>query len=172
MDYLLLGKVIDAFGLDGTIRILSSTFYAKKRYQKGNKIFLVSPKGERSEYAVISYRNNKNIDFVKLEGINSKEEALEKRGFNVEVVKDNSLLNKGEYYFSDLEKCDVYFDNSRLGKVKKVEEFPSVITLRVARDNNKDFFVPFINDFILNVDIENHRIDINVIEGMLWKLPS
>lgn len=168
MEYLSLGKIIDAFGLDGTVKILSSTFYGEKRYKKGNKIDLVAPNGERETLTVISYRRNQDLDYVKFEEINSKEEALERKGYFLEVERDNKTLNKGDYYFVDLEKCDVYdTNNCRLGKVKKVEEFPSCITLRVIRDNNKEFFVPFVKDFIVDVNIEELKITINVIEGML-----
>lgn len=168
MEYLTLGKVIDAFNLDGTLKILSSTFYGEKRYKKGNKIDLVYPNGNRETLTVEKYHNNKEIDFVKFSEINFKEEALERKGCYLEVIKDNKCLDKDEYYFVDLEGCEVYdTNNCRLGKVKKVEEFPSVDTLRVSRENNKDFFVPFIEQFIVSVDIENKKIIINVIEGML-----
>ena len=167
MEYLTLGKIIDAFGLDGTVKVISSTFYGEQRYQEGNIIILEYPNGKTEELTVVSYRASKDIDFIKFEEINTKEEALERKGSFLKVEKDNSTLNKGDYYFSDLEKCDVYDNESRLGKVIKVEEFPSVITLRVKRDNGKDFFVPFIKEFIKKVDIKNYKIYINVIEGML-----
>lgn len=168
MEYLSLGRIIDAFGLDGTLKILSSTYFSKERYEKGNIIYLVSPSGDRKEYTVTSFRKNKDLDFVKVEGINTKEDALEKKGCFVEVEKDNDFLLEGEYYFTDLEKCEVYdTNNTLLGKVKKVEEFPAQITLRVARKGKPDFFVPFINDFIASVDIKNYKITINVMEGML-----
>ena len=170
MEYLRLGKIIDAFSLDGTLKILSSTYFSEKRYQKGNIIYLVNDNGERIEVTVNSFRNSKDIDFVKVDEITSKEEALERKGWFIEVEKDNKLLDKGDYYFTDLEKCEVYDINSRLlGKVKKVEEFPAQITLRVSRKDKPDFFVPFIKEFINNVDINNNKIVINVMEGMLWK---
>ena len=168
MEYLRLGKIIDSFSLDGTLKILSSTYFSEKRYQKGNVIYLVSPSGEKEEAKVLSHRSSKEIDFVKVDNINTKEEALERKGWFVEAIKDNSVLSKNEYYFSDLEKCDVYDEQSRLlGKVKLVEEFPAQITLRVARNDKPDFFVPFIDEFIVSVDINEKKIVIKVMEGML-----
>ena len=173
MEYLRLGKIIDSFSLDGTLKILSSTYFSEERYQEGNTIYLVSPSGERKEYKVLSHRPSKDIDFVKVDGINTKEEALERKGWFVEVEKDNKVLAKNEYYFVDLEKCDVFDEkDNKLGKVKKVEEFPAQITLRVARNDKPDFFVPFIDQFIVSVDINNKKIVVKVMEGMLWKLPS
>ena len=168
MEFVRLGKIIDAFSLDGTLKILSSTYFSDKRYKKGNIIYLVSPSGERIEVTVLDHRSNKDIDFVKVNEITSKEEALERKGWFVEANKDEKLLAKNEYYFTDLEQCDVYDEQSRLlGKVKKVEEFPAQITLRVTRKDKPDFFVPFIDAFIDHVDIENKKIIIKVMEGML-----
>ena len=168
MEYVRLGKIIDAFSLDGTLKILSSSYFSDKRYQAGNVIYLLSPNNERLLYTVENYRNNKDLDFVKLKEISSKEEALERKGWFVEAVKDESVLSQGDYYFSDLEECEVFDENNkRLGKVKKVEEFPAQITLRVARDYNRDFFVPFVKEFIVSVDINNKKIVIKVMEGML-----
>lgn len=174
MEYLSLGKIIDAFALDGTVKLMSTTDNAKKRYQKGNKVFLVNPKNhEQKELTVVSYRSSGQIDFVKFEEIKTKEEALSFKGFEIQVIKDTNDLDEGYYFYSDLRGCSIVDqDGNILGTVKEVEEFPAQITLRVGRKGNGDFFVPFIKDFIKNVDIKNKEIHINLVEGMLWKLQS
>lgn len=169
MEYLSLGKIIDAFALDGTVKLMSTTDNAKKRYQKGNKVFLVNPKNhEQKELTVVSYRSSGQIDFVKFEEIKTKEEALSFKGFEIQVIKDTNDLDEGYYFYSDLRGCSIVDqDGNILGTVKEVEEFPAQITLRVGRKGNGDFFVPFIKDFIKNVDIKNKEIHINLVEGML-----
>ena len=169
MEYLSLGKIIDAFALDGTVKLMSTTDNAKKRYQKGNKVFLVNTKNhEQRELTVVSYRSSGEIDFVKFEEISTKEEALSFKGFEIQVIKDTNDLDEGYYFYSDLRGCSIVDQNGNiLGTVKEVEEFPAQITLRVGRKGNADFFVPFIKDFIKNVDIKNKEIHINLVEGML-----
>lgn len=167
MEYLLLGHIAGSFGLDGTLKIISTTSFQDKRYVKGNKIYLGE---EKKILTVVSYRNNGKFDFLKVEEITNKEDADKFKSTSVYGEKDLSLLDKGFYYFSDLETCVVVDENDKeIGKVKKVEEFPAQITLRVKGKNNKDFFVPFIKEFILNVDIERKVIKVKLIEGMLWK---
>ena len=86
----------------------------------------------------------------------------------MQVIKDNNDLEVGYYFYSDLIGCAILDENKEvLGIVKNVEEFPAQITLRVKRNNGKDFFVPFVKQFIKNVDIDNKKIYIEVIEGML-----
>ena len=169
MEYVSLGIIKDSFGLDGTMKIFSTTTNQAKRYKANSKVFLYNPQtDERRELTVSSFRKNGPFDFLKVIEINTPEEVKLLKGQEIHAKKDDIELEKGQYYYADLVGCEVYDqDNNLLGKVKEVEEFPAQLTLRVARAKSKDFFVPFIEQFIKTVDIENKRILIEKIEGML-----
>lgn len=170
-EYLLLGYVTDSFGLDGTLKILSKTDFAEFRYQEGNIVYLFNPRdNSRLEAEVISFRQNKPFDFVKLNIINTKEEAMSYKGYEVQVIKDEEELEEGYFFHSDLEKCFVFDEEgNEIGKVNKVEEFPAQVTLRIKAKNGKEILVPFIEVFIKNVDIKAKKITVHLIEGMLWE---
>ena len=169
MEYLSLGTIIDSHGLDGTLKVFSSTNYAEERYQEGNHVFLYDPKTqERKEYTVVDYRPNGRTDLVTLKEITTPEDAKKFKGFEIQIIKDRNDLEEGYYFYSDLRGCTIIDkDGKEYGIVKEVEEFPAQITLRVKRNNGKDFFVPFIKQFILNVDIDNKKITVDIVEGML-----
>ena len=169
MEYLSLGKIVDSFGVDGTVKIYSTTSFGEKRYKKGSKVFIYNPQSnERNECEVVKYRHSGFFDFVKFEEVNNPEDATALKGYEVQVVKDNNFLNKDTYFYSDLRGCVVKDENGKeLGTVKEVEEFPAQITLRVMRKGANDFFVPFIKEFIKSVDIDGKIIVIHVIEGLL-----
>lgn len=169
MEFVSLGTIRDAFGLDGTMKIYSTTTNQKKRYVKDAKVFLYNPQtNERRELTVISFRQNGPFDFLKVNEISSPEEVKLLRGCEIHADKDEIKLEKGMYYYSDLKGCEVYdLNNNLLGTVKEVEEFPAQLTLRVSRKGKQDFFVPFVEQFIKQVDIENKRILIEIIEGLL-----
>lgn len=169
MEYLKLGTILDSHGLDGTMKIYSTTSFGNLRYQKGSKVFCYNEKtNERMELTVISYRHAGTFDFVKFEDINDPETAKQYKGFEVQVIKDSNDLKVGYYFYSDLEGCKVVDQNeNELGTVKNVEEFPAQITLRVKKLEKGEFFVPFIKQFIISVNIKDKIIKINVIEGML-----
>lgn len=172
MDLLTLGKIINAHGLDGTLVVFSSTDFATLRYKEKNKLYILNPYNkEIKDVTVISYRNYKGNDYVKFEEIESIDEAIKLKGFEICIKKEDASTPEGYYHFFDLENCKIIDqNNNEIGKVIKVEEFPAQITLRCIDKNNKNFFVPFIKDvFILDVDIDNKTIKINLIEGMLWK---
>ena len=168
-EYLLLGYITDAFSLDGTFKVLSKTDFADKRYQEGKEIYLYQANTkQRMTVVVESYRSSGQFDFVKVQGINSKEEALEFKGYEIQALKDYGNMDKDTYYFVDLVGCKVLDEKGQeLGVVKEVEEFPAQLTLRVKRAGKEDFFVPFVKAFIRRVDINKKEIEINVIGGML-----
>lgn len=170
MEFLSLGKITDSFGLDGTLKIYSTTSNAALRYQKGKKVFLYNEATkERADYTVLNYRHNGLFDLVKLEEITTCDDALSKKGYEIIVEKNVQDLDKNTYFFTDLIGCEIV-DNfgKKLGFVKEIEEFPAQITIRGGRQGKPDFFVPFIEEFVNKVDIENKTIVINVIEGLLW----
>ena len=171
MEYLSLGKIVDSFGVDGTVKIYSTTSFGEKRYKKGSKVLIYNPQDDdRKEYEVIKYRHSGFFDFVKFVGLTTPEEVKTMKGFEIQVIKDNKDLDKDTYFYSDLRGCKVVDEsNNELGFIKEIEEFPAQITFRVGRKNGKDFFVPFIKEFVKNVSIDDKIVTIHVIEGLLWK---
>lgn len=169
MEKLLLGYIISSFSLDGTVKVLSKTNMSEKRYIKGNKIYLADKQENIiKELTVFSFRSSGEIDFVRFDEITTKEEADSYKSFSLLVDKTNDLEH-GFYYFSDLEKCNILSDGKVIGKVIKVEEFPAQITLRVKSTAGKEFFVPFIDEFIKNVSLEDNEIEVALWDGMLWE---
>ena len=172
MEYVSLGVIKDSFGLDGTMKIFSTTSNQKQRYKTGSRVFLYNPQtNERTELNVIKFRQNGPFDFLKVNELNTPEEIKLIKGYEIHAIKDEISLEKGMYFYSDLKGCEVVdINNNILGIVKEVEEYPAQLTLRVGREGSKDFFVPFVKQFIKSVDIKNKRILIEIIEGLLWKL--
>jgi 16S rRNA processing protein RimM len=78
--------------------------------------------------------------------------------------KNDALLDEDEYYVSDLIGCEVYNNNELIGKVMDVQLY-SHHDLLVVKGKDKDYKIPYVNAFVLNEDIENKRIDVNLIEG-------
>ena len=71
------------------------------------------------------------------------------------------------YYFKDLMDCDVYMDNKLAGKVIAVEEGKTSSYIRVEKSDGKTSLVPVLDVYLDNVDINNKRIDLKHLEGLL-----
>ena len=104
---------------------------------------------------------------LKLEGVEDRTAAEGLRGRELLIRRDDVRLPEGEYFDGELLGLDVYDGETgqRVGELVKVDRYPAskVYTVR----GEKEFLVPAVKDaFILNVDLENNRMDIRMWEGL------
>lgn len=167
MEYLQVGKIIATRGLHGEVKVFSTTDFGDQRFKKNNVLFVLID----DEYKKLKVKNrsqNGNLEILTFDGLDQIEKVEPLIGHFLFSQKNNEELPKDTYFYCDLIGCSVLDEQKNiLGKVKNVEEFPTQKTLRVARNGEKDFFVPFIENFILSVDIIKKEITIKVIPGLL-----
>lgn len=170
MEYLSVGQIVKTVGLKGEVKVYPSTHFRDSRFSKGSHFFILDNNNSIvRELTVKIHHKNGECDNLIFNEISSIEEAETIVHQYLNIEKDDSFLDQGQYFYSDLQKMSVYFDNGTLiGKVTKIEEYNSYATLRVKTDK-KDVLIPFVKAFIVSVDKENQKIIVKFIEGLLWK---
>jgi 16S rRNA processing protein RimM len=168
MEYMKIGKIVNTFGLKGELKVKSYTDFNEERFAKGNIIF-VKYNDLYLEFIIDSYRVHKNsvlISFLDKKDINLVEKY---KTFDVFCDKANlHELDEDEYYFFELVGMDVSSDEGEyIGKVSEVIEGKAHNLLRIKRDNDETVLIPYIDNFIVNVDEENKKIVIHLIEGLI-----
>lgn len=161
MNYIYIGDIVNTHGIKGEIKIISHFKYKNNVFIKGTPIYI----GKNKEKQVInSYRKHKIFDMITLLGFNDINEVLKYKGEPVYIdkneIKIDGILNE------DLIDMDVYNDESFVGKVTDILNNGVYDILVIEKENNKNL-VPNINEFIKNIDLENKRIQINMIEGLI-----
>lgn len=170
MEYLVCGSITKAIGLRGEVRVYPKTDFRDSRFKVGNHLFLCNGKDNDNliEVTIRTRRNQGEMEVLSFKEFSTIEEVAPFIGFDLLVTKDKKILKKNEFFYDDLIGLDVYFDNDELiGKVKSVEEYASYRTLRVKREGSKDVLIPFVKAYIKDVDLENKKIIINYISGLL-----
>lgn len=136
------------------------------RFKKG-AILYIEANGEYRKVTVEAKRAKDKFIILKFNELNDINEAEKYLGNFLLAEKDYSLLKKDEYFYEDLLNCTVYFDNGALiGLVYKIEEYGPYVTLRI-KTNKKDVLIPFVEQYLSNVDIASKKIVINYIEGLV-----
>ena len=101
------------------------------------------------------------VTFVGIDDIN---DVLKYKGEPVYIdkneVKIDGILNE------DLIDMSVYGNDSFVGHVTDILNNGLYDILVVENDTSKSL-VPNIDEFVLSIDLDNKRIDINVIEGLI-----
>lgn len=165
--YLKLGTIVKQVGLKGELKIYSTTSFAKERFKKGNKVFILI-NNQYKEFTVKTFRVlNSDFIVVSFEEMSNIEATQDVLKCDLFALKDENILSENQYFYVDLIGCKLISQTGEnVGEVIGIEEFPAQTTLSCIQ-NGKKYFVPFISQFILSVDIENKVITINVIEGLL-----
>ena len=166
MNYVTIGKIVQTRGLQGEVKIFSQTSFPSLRYKKGNTVYIETASGYKA-FVVKQYRRFQTYDLVIFKDFDAIEKIEPFVGQYVFAEKETIPLKKGTYFFSDLLQCEVYYKETRLGHVDKVEDQTAQVLLRIKRVDLSDLLIPFISVFILNVDLTTKRIDVNLVDGML-----
>ena len=152
MEYLLLGKINKPHGLKGEVKIFSNTDFAKLRYQKGHVVFVLL-NGEYVPLEVHSFYKYKDYDVVSFKDrldINLVNDLL---GKNVYVKKTEATLPTNHYHYTDLVNLKVISENQEIGVIKSIIHAPANDIIRCETSDHKTFDIPFVNEFILKVDL-------------------
>lgn len=160
------GKIVNMHGVKGEVKILSASDFAEERFQPG-KILLIPFKDQTVELEIKSYRVHKNFHMVSFEGINNINEVEQYKGLDVyqDVDTETLPLEENEYYYSDIIGCEVFNEGISIGKVTEIFETGANDVWVVKGD--KEHLIPYIEDVVKEIDIENKKITIEAIEGLL-----
>lgn len=117
--------------------------------------------GAERSFRVVSARVRTNDLLLTVEGVDTKEKAQALTGSIVWVSRtDAAPLSKDEYYAADLCRCRVYLGERLIGGVRSVIEAGPSQLLEVSGEGGREILVPFIDHFILDVDVEKGRISL------------
>ena len=158
MDYLYLGKIVNTHGIKGEIRILSDFKYKEQVFKKGNNIYIGR---DKIKEVLNSYRVHKNYDMVTLEGINDINDVLKYKGMNVYIDR-NEYKFEGIIY-EDLIGMKVLSDSKEIGVIEEVLNSSAHPIIKL--DNG--VMIPFIDEFILNVDLDKKEVKVKLIDGLM-----
>lgn len=161
MDLIYIGKLVNTHGLKGEVRIISDFKYKENIFKKGINLYVGKNK---DKYEINSYRKHKIYDMVTFVGINSIDDIIRYKG-------DNVYVNREEITFDgildeDIIGMEVYGDNKLIGNVTTILKNSAHSILVVEKNGNKNM-IPYVDEFIKNIDLKNKKIEINVIEGLI-----
>ncbi len=163
MDRIEIAKIGKTVGLKGELKLHLLTDFPNQ-FKKNLKFS--TDIGELE----IEYYNNQR-DVVKFKNYNSIEEAqklINQRVFtNIEDTKKNCKLNKNEYFWFDILESKIVEDDKILGTIKDIERIGVSDYFIISTDESlvkqnlpKRFLLPYIDRYVLSVDIESKTIKV------------
>lgn len=152
-DYILVGKIVNTFGLKGELKISTESDFIKERFGKGSKIYL-KLNGKYQEFTISSSRMIKGLPTIVLNDLVDINDVTKYVGLNVySSTDDNPVLDDNEYYIDDLVGLKVLFpDKQEFGIVKDIIILPANDVMEIETLDGKKELIPFVDDFVKEVN--------------------
>lgn len=170
-EWLNVGKIVNTHGVRGEVRVISRTDFKESRYQQGNTLYAFNEKGEGTPLTITSWRQHKQFDLLTFEGYTSLNDVEMLKGCLLKIHRDHldDYLEEGEFYYHEIIGLTVFTDSGEeVGKIKEILS-PGANDVWVVqrKDKGKDILIPYIDDVVKNVDIDNNKVIISPMEGLL-----
>ena len=156
------GKIVNTFGIKGEVKV---NLYTEdiSNFKTNNKVYV-----NDKEMQVENSRLQKNMLILKFKGIDNMNDAEDLRGSIIKVNRSKNDLPEGTYYIADLIGLDVYTEDGNLfGKVTDIYNTGANDIYTVKTQDGKEVLLPAIKDVIKQVDIQNEKIIVHILKGLI-----
>ena len=165
--YLEIGQIVNTFGIKGMVKVNPFTDNIR-RFDKLKKVYIGSVK-EKEEIENEEVKYHKKMVLIKFKDINNPDEAnLLRNKYLFIDRKDEDPLEEGIYYIVDMLGLDVYTDeNELLGTLDDIYNTGSNDIYVVKNELGKQILLPAIKDVIKEVNLEEKKIIVHLIPGLI-----
>lgn len=166
-DYLRVGVITTTHGIRGEVKVFPTTD-DPNRFNDLKQVYLDTGK-EFITLEIEGVKFFKQLVILKFKGIDNINDIEKYRGKDLLITRDNAVkLEKDEYFIFDLIDSEVITDKGeKLGVLVEILTTAANDVYIVKTPDNKEILLPSIKECILNVDVENKKITVHVMNGLL-----
>ncbi len=168
MDELLqVGIITSTHGVRGEVKVYPTTDDVK-RFKRLKDIILDTGK-EQIPLEIEGVKFFKQMVILKFKGIDSLNDVEKYRQKSLYVTRANAVrLRKDEYFIADLIGITVYDEeNNQLGTLEDVMVTGANDVYVIKMVDGRELLLPAIKQCILDVNVEEGRMQVHVLEGLL-----
>ena len=148
----IVGKIINTHGLKGEVKVKRITDF-EERFHVGSTVYIKRSDGDVYPLKIDGFRTHKNHDLLHFEGYDTIELAERLKGETLYIKKEQlTPLEPGEYYIGEIESILTPGAND---------------VWVVKNDEGKEFLIPYIKDVVKEVNVEQKKVFIETMEGLL-----
>ena len=169
--YYRVGKIVNTQGLRGEVRVLSVTDFPDERFKAGSRLAIFDEKSHQEDVVVKSHRLHENFHLLKFEGMETIEAVEGFKGMTLMVSSQYREVNlsENEFFYDQIIGLPVYtLEGDLLGKVKSITSLgPNDVWTVQRHGEGKDILLPYIEQVVKQVDLQDQRIVIDLMEGLI-----
>ena len=113
-------------------------------------------------YKMESVKVQKTCNLVKLQGVDTMEDAQLLRGKIMELYRED--IDDGVIFAAELIGVEVFADGAAIGTITEVLDYPGNSVYVVK--GQQEYMIPAVKEFILATDLAANTMQVKLIEGM------
>ena len=165
-QFLQVGVISSTHGIRGEVKVFTTTDNPA-RFKK-LKIVILDTGKELTELEVQSVKFFKQFVILKFRGIDNINDIEIYKGKSLLVPREDAVeLEENEYYIADLIGMEVVTDEGEFGILRDVMETGANEVYIIDSKEHGEVLIPAIRDCILDVDVENRRMKIRLMDGLI-----
>ena len=166
-DLLQAGVITTTHGIRGEVKVFPTTDDVH-RFEDLDSVLLDTGR-EYMELEIENVKYFKQYAILKFKGIDNINDIEKYKGRSLYVTRDQAIpLEEDEYYIADLMGLDIYLENGeKFGILKDVLETGANDVYIVETEEGKEVLIPAIHECVLDIDIEENRMEIHLMDGLL-----
>lgn len=166
-DLLQVGAITQPHGIHGEVKVFPTTNDVRRF--KALKEVILDTGREKLTLEIEGVKFFKQYVILKFKGFDNINDIEKYKGKPLLVTRENAVkLGRDEYFIADLIGVEVYDEDGQyLGVLKNVIETGANDVYEVTFEDGRDVLLPAIKQCILDVDIENRRMKVHIMEGLL-----
>ncbi|MDR0898791.1 MAG: ribosome maturation factor RimM [Lactobacillaceae bacterium] len=156
------GTIVNTHGIRGEVKIVPNTDFIEERFSKGSEL-LIDDKQKVTVKTAKVHKGSLLVSFDEFSNINDVEKF---KGLDVFAEGQIEDLEQDDFYYEDIIDLPVYdLEDNLIGQVTDIIALPSNDVWTIKGD--KEYMIPYIEDIVKSVDLENKKIVIDAREGLL-----
>lgn len=166
-NYLVIGRITKAHGLDGTVSVYPLTDNPQ-RFKQLKECFLLDYQSGKKPLAVQRVSVSGTRVLLKFADLDGRNIAEQLRDQHIYVSRDQAIeLPDDNWFICDLVGCIVHDERrGNLGSISDVLVNGPQSTLVIGKEGDRDILLPFNKNFVPVVDIEQRYISVKLPPGL------
>lgn len=165
-DLLQVGAITTTHGVRGEVKVFPTTDDPKRFLDL--KHVILDDGREKRNLEIEHVKFFKNLVILKFRGIDNINDIEKYKKAGLFVTREDAVeLSEDEYFIADLIGLTVVTDEGEeIGTLSDVLQTGANDVYVVSKQGQKDILIPAIHECILNVDLEQQKVEVHLLPGL------
>ena len=165
-DLLQVGAITTTHGVRGEVKVFPTTDDPKRFLDL--KHVILDDGREKRNLEIEHVKFFKNLVILKFRGIDNINDIEKYKKAGLFVTREDAVeLSEDEYFIADLIGLTVVTDEGEeIGTLSDVLQTGANDVYVVSKQGQKDILIPAIHECILDVDLEQQKVEVHLLPGL------